>query len=190
MRCLHAVAMEEDKQNCMYLSTEVIQTDNDIASAALSSLCVRCHSRVYPAERVSQGLCLHKTCFRCATCDVTLTLQSYVIGSDGRTLYCQSHASEHQLVAKLHPEAMNIRSAMKAQRMRNGREFNHQVLMCYLRFIFSHTLIHSLTYTRIHTHTHTHTHTHARTHAHTHTHIHTHTHTHTHINDNNTLHCV
>lgn len=124
---------------------EVIrEAANDVtnSSVMLSTACMRCGTRVYPAERISPALCIHKACFRCSSCDVTLTLHSYVIGGQGQsqgqvqegdargtTLYCQTHAprTHRSTSINLHPEAIDIRNALRAQRIRDGRAFNHQV---------------------------------------------------------------
>ena len=92
--------------------------------------CIRCQRKIYPTEKADVGVALHKNCFRCAECNVTLTLNSYIIArpdnADRKGVYCKSHAPKPIMYA-LDDQAMEIQNAVKAQRINKRPSFNKLV---------------------------------------------------------------
>lgn len=95
-----------------------------------NEVCLRCEKKVYPTERVDFGLAMHRNCFRCSVCDVTLSQNSFVLASpDGRSgpgVYCKTHAPKASSYA-LDDQSMEIRGAVMAQKLGKTPSFNKQV---------------------------------------------------------------
>jgi hypothetical protein len=73
------------------------------ASAAMNGdskdSCVCCKTVVYAAEAVNAvlgGKKVHKRCFKCAECQVTLNLNTFVFDKDTNKLYCKQHTPKMQ----------------------------------------------------------------------------------------------
>ena len=73
---------------------------------------------------------IHKSCFKCHHCDVTLSLNTAVVTTDeisGRKLvFCGTHAPKVS-ANLLGPKAFAIRNAVEAQKINKQTNFNNQV---------------------------------------------------------------
>ena len=96
--------------------------------------CIRCQRDIYPTEKADVGVALHKNCFRCVACNVTLTLGGAIIARpDDRSrpaVYCKSHAPK-PIKCALDEQAMEIQSAVKAQKISDKINFNKQVILFF-----------------------------------------------------------
>jgi len=64
------------------------------APAASGDQCAICQKKVYVLEKVEvSGVTLHKDCFRCAKCNIKLSLGKFS-KADGLTFYCPTHFKE------------------------------------------------------------------------------------------------
>ena len=118
MRCDEELELSGD--SCLAATT--MMTDDQITG------CIRCGRRVYKAEQVEFGLELHKRCFRCCRCDMTLSLKSYVIAkvNDMEDVFCSAHAP--QASSKTFQPAFGMHAAAGAQhRISRRQSFNTQV---------------------------------------------------------------
>ena len=92
--------------------------------------CIRCDKKIYPTEKVDVGVALHKNCFRCAECNVTLTVNSHIIARPDNArckgIYCKSHAPK-PVRYELDEQAIEIQNAVKAQRINKRPSFNRLV---------------------------------------------------------------
>ncbi len=105
-------------------------------------ICIRCQRKIYPTETADLGVPLHKNCFRCAECNVTLTINSYIIArpdnAECKAVYCKSHAPKPVMFA-MDDQALEIKNAVKAQRINKRPSFNKLVsnkysicnILCY-----------------------------------------------------------
>ena len=93
--------------------------------------CARCHEKVYPLEKVSVGIALHRNCFQCAVCDLTLTLNTFVLAESAddtnvKDIYCKAHAPK-PVSHEMDPETIMIKTAVNAQMIRKMANVNNLV---------------------------------------------------------------
>ena len=92
--------------------------------------CIRCHRKIYPTEKSDVGVALHKSCFRCSECNVTLTLHGYIIAkpenANRKGVYCKTHAPKPVRYA-LDETAMEIMNAVKSQQILKNPNLSKQV---------------------------------------------------------------
>ena len=124
--------MDSDNYSLCSSQSSDYADDNRICTPPIrrEENCLRCRKRVYPTERVDFGLPMHKTCFRCAVCDVTLSQNSFVLTRPeehaNQGVYCKNHAPRAVSYA-LDDQSVEIRGAVLAQRLGKTPSFNKQV---------------------------------------------------------------
>ena len=91
--------------------------------------CNRCDKKVYLAEKLDIGIILHKKCFRCANCALTLTLNNFVLtklGDEKKEVYCKAHAPKH-VANTMDEQSLGIVAAVNMQKLNRMASFNSQV---------------------------------------------------------------
>ncbi len=94
-------------------------------------LCQRCQEKVYPLEKISIGIALHRNCFNCTVCDLKLTLNTFVLAEKPdepsvKDVYCKAHAPK-PVSHEMDPEAVMIKTAVNAQMIRKMANINNLV---------------------------------------------------------------
>lgn len=118
-------------------------------SARRYETCIRCRRDIYPTEKADVGVALHKNCFRCVECNVTLTLSGAIIATPEQgsrpAVYCQSHAPKPIKFA-LDEQSMEIQNAVKVQRTGDNLIFNKQVTIVFSLLVRVRVCLYSCTY--------------------------------------------
>ena len=117
----------EQKQN----GGDTMKATKHNSPTEAEEFCTRCHEKVYPLEKISVGIALHRNCFHCAICDLTLTLNTFVLAErsdapDVKDVYCKAHAPK-PVSHEMDPETIMIRTAVNAQMIRKMTNINNLV---------------------------------------------------------------
>ena len=102
--------------------------------------CIRCEKKVYPTEKVEIGVPLHKNCFRCVSCNVTLTMSNFILTkvpeNTRKDIFCKAHAPK-PAVHTMDPDSMAVKSAVHAQKISKRPGFNNQVRYHEITYVMS-----------------------------------------------------
>jgi len=72
------------------IGAEPIRLGQPAESTFSTSMCCQCNKTVYPMDRVAaNGKTMHKTCFKCCECNITLKLANFAY--NGGKFYCENH---------------------------------------------------------------------------------------------------
>ena len=98
------------------------------AKQRISDECIRCNKKVYHTEKIDVGIQLHKKCFRCKECDLTLNLNNFILAKTDETgwkdVFCKGHAPKLVQNA-MDPEAIGIKNAVNAQQLTSQKVNGH-----------------------------------------------------------------